>query len=244
MECDDWDNATQIIPGEEETKIIHSFNEDNYFPPKKSKKLVILLSGKMQSGKNTFSNFLFESISKKHPELKLIQTSFALHLKNLCKEAFKPLTELLNYYVETELGMSYYEDLLTKDENWYEKKNIITRMILQCVGTEVVRKIDSDYWAKCVLNFIKENDYDIVFLTDTRFENEIKIIKNEFNTYTLRIRKEELELFPNDITSHPSETALDKFQFDMIINNYDSLDKLKYIAEQMSDVILNKFENS
>jgi hypothetical protein len=58
------------------------------------------------------------------------------------------------------------------------EKDLI-RPILVCWGTDVCRKIDSDYWIKKVEKQIKSsiNNKIIVVITDVRYENESKWIK-------------------------------------------------------------------
>jgi chloramphenicol 3-O-phosphotransferase len=56
-------------------------------------KRIILISGKLQSGKNQLAEFLKEEFAKKN--LNVGQDLFAGPLKDWCKEDFRPLTELL-----------------------------------------------------------------------------------------------------------------------------------------------------
>ena len=127
-------------------------------------KNLILVSGKAQSGKNTFASFLSEQIKKQN--LTVVEDAFANGVKNGSKEDFKHLIDFLNNYAErvkAQVGVlrsfdkglpedpflkvdKILDEIKTKDENWYETKNPITRLILQAYGTEIFRRrVDGDY---------------------------------------------------------------------------------------------------
>ena len=86
--------------------------------------------------------------------------SFAMELK---RDLDPFLKEKLNVSAFTEVN---------------SEKDLI-RPILVCWGTDVCRKIDPDYWIKKVEKQIKSsiNNKIIVVVTDVRYENESKWIK-------------------------------------------------------------------
>lgn len=196
-------------------------------------KLIVLISGKLQSGKNTFADMLKEQLELNN--IKVGQDSFAITLKNMCKESFKPLTNLLN-------GIFYHNSsnkhFLTTDENWYEEKNDITRMILQIVGTDIVRKINPNYWVDQFLERCINSDCQVILNTDVRFENEY-----DFPIYVpcLKIRVNRKMERIGDIHNHPSETSLDNINtWDYVIDNDSDLDALKQYAISICNKILDK----
>jgi uridine kinase len=82
-------------------------------------KNVILVSGKLQSGKNTFVNMLMEEL--KSTNLKVGFDFFAKSVKDQSKDIFKNLTEYLNTISEK----YNIPEIYTKEDNWYESKNHI-----------------------------------------------------------------------------------------------------------------------
>ena len=61
------------------------------------KKIVILISGKIKSGKNQLADFMKEYFEKQN--LKVSSDYFAKAVKDGCKEDFKKLADELNNYV-------------------------------------------------------------------------------------------------------------------------------------------------
>jgi len=200
-------------------------------------KKVILVSGKMRSGKNQFSEYLEQHfiLNKKT----VVQDCFAKALKDNGKSDFKLLTDYLNnlynritYCIpdddqDQEL-MYHLSKLKTVPENFYEDKTDITRILLQLYGTEIFRqRVDKDYWVKLMINKIKESDKEVFIITDVRFPNEIYMVQDEkdFDVTTIRIER---DMKTDDIKhEHESETALDDFDnFQYVVDNNDSLEQL------------------
>ena len=88
-------------------------------------KIVVMISGKMRSGKNTFADILIEEINKIDPDKRVRYDFFARPVKEQAKEVFRPLTNYLNAVSES-CGIP---QLFTDDDNWYEDKNSITRIL-------------------------------------------------------------------------------------------------------------------
>lgn len=91
------------------------------------------------------------------------------------------------------------------------------REIMQVFGTEMIRNIYFDCWARSTYNQIKKDGYELSIISDGRFENEI-LIGEEFNAKSIRL----LRCISND--THPSEIGLDDFpkeKFSLVIDNRD-----------------------
>ena len=124
---------------------------------------IIGLCGFARSGKNSFADFIVELGNESSPPLSFKNVSFAYALR---KE--------LEGFVEQKLGISTF----TEDPR---EKEII-RPLLVCWGTAIVRnKIDKDYWVKKIKNTVKMNRKTGItsIITDVRFTNEVKWIKEE-----------------------------------------------------------------
>lgn len=168
---------------------------------------VILLSAKAQHGKDQSATFLNEIIERDGK--KVLITHYADLLKYICSTYF----------------------------DWDGKKDDKGRSILQYVGTDVIRKQNPDYWVNFIASFLKlfESEWDYVLIPDTRFPNEIEVMEDfGFNVWSVRINRTDFE---NSLTDeqrkHPSETALDKYNFDWIINTVSDLELLQTYLEDM-----------
>lgn len=200
-------------------------------------KKVILVSGKLQSGKNQFAEYLEQAYTL--DDVDIVQDSFAQYLKDECKEDFKPLVDYLNeladkikYCIPTHSNENimngHLMKLRTHDENFYENKTDITRILLQLYGTNIFRRrVDNDYWVKRMITKIKESDNDITIITDVRFPNEIEMLMNEedFNVTVIRVERDMNR--DGSENEHESETALDDYNFfNYIVDNNGTLEDL------------------
>jgi dephospho-CoA kinase len=197
---------------------------------------VVLVSGKLQSGKNTFTDFFIEEV--KHTKT-IDFEYFAKPVKQECREVFKNLINYLN-----EISKKYnIEELKTEEESWYEKKNEITRILLQTYGTDIFRdKVDSNWWAKKLKYKLLKREEDVIVITDVRFKSEVEIIseleKNNIQVYKIRIERSNFVRDDNPIHKHQSEIDLDDYKgWDKIIYNDNGLEELKEQAINFSKYI-------
>lgn len=211
-------------------------------------KNVILVSGKLQSGKNTFVDMLMEEL--KTTNLKVGFDFFAKPVKDQSKDIFRNLINYLNKVSEE----NNIPELYTEDHNWYEEKNHITRTLLQIYGTEIFRDmVDQNYWGKFLKKkLLTEKDEDIMFVTDVRFKSEISTIcdkepiRHDFRTITpgynvikIRINRNNFERGNDPIFTHHSEIDLDDYtNWDLVINNDSDLSSLLKQAKTTKDFIL------
>ena len=103
------------------------------------------------------------------------------------------------------------------------------RELMQKFG-DLTRQIDPDIWIKLALDINNVNT-DVLIITDVRFKNEAKAIKDK-GGILIRIESDRSEE-----DTHISEIDLDSYNiFDFgIVNNKDtSLDRL---IEQVNDII-------
>ncbi len=87
------------------------------------------------------------------------------------------------------------------------------RLLLQRIGTEAMREIiHPSIWINAL--FADYNDNYSWLITDVRFENECKAIKDK-GGILIRVNRES-----DVIDNHPSETALDDYNdWDLVIDN-------------------------
>lgn len=103
------------------------------------------------------------------------------------------------------------------------------RDLLQKLGTDAIRNgLHPDAWVNALMAEYRWQNWVI---TDCRFPNEAKAVK-ERGGVIVRIDRPGI----GPVNAHPSETALDKWNFDYRIMNGSDLVSLR----QTTEVILNK----
>lgn len=170
-------------------------------------KTVIMISGKMGSGKSSTSRelekrFLFRGFKVK--TIKFADIIYEMH------DAVGAIAKKYNIF--------------------FPKKN---GTLLQLLGTEVFRSQDPDVWAKALKDrILSDEDHDTFIVDDLRFKNEFRAFDNIDNLNVIKIRlecpeeirKERAEGWREN-TTHISETDLDTYvkDFDLVIftDNYD-----------------------
>lgn len=174
---------------------------------------VITVSGKAEAGKDTSAKLLKEKLEE------LGYSAVIYHY-----------ADLLKFICEKFFG-------------WDGQKNEEGRSLLQYVGTEVVRAKYPDYWVDFVKGLLKlfPNEWDFVIIPDTRFPNEIDLIKQEFDCVAVRVTRPNYE---NHLTQeqrqHASEIALDAYTFDAEIMNMGEIQGLR---EEVENFVNELFEN-
>ena len=180
--------------------------------------IIIGLSGKMGSGKN----YIAEQI---------IYPSF--------KDDYNILIIGFGYLMKNEL---YARDKTLTYDELYDHKTFETRNKLQQYGTENGReKYHSDIWIRGLDIQIetfrrRSNDNCLVIVCDVRFVNEADYIKQKGGILfrinsPIRSNIRYLREANNDsikydlISTHKSETELNDYKFDHLINNDDTLNK-------------------
>jgi hypothetical protein len=117
-----------------------------------------------------------------------------------------------------------------KDVTFVEMMSV--RDLLQKLGTEAMRNgLHQNVWVNALFADFKEDMHWVV--TDMRFPNEYKAIKDK-GGITIRVNRPGHGTSMTDLASaHPSETALDGFEFDYTINNDGDLEKLISLVREI-----------
>ena len=206
--------------------------------------MIIGIAGFQGSGKDTIADYLCNIYGFK-------RDSFAATLKDAVAAVFGWDRELLEG--RTKESRAWRE---TVDQWWADRLDmpgLTPRLVLQKWGTEVARKAwHDDTWIASLENKLTKAHNDIV-ITDVRFPNEIKAIKDAGGIVIRVIRGPEPDWYgvalaannypqPNASTEilgklaiHPSEWAWIGTKFDAIIdNNAQGLDPL---FAQVKDLI-------
>ena len=185
---------------------INSFRNINIFKP-----IVIGISGKIGSGKDTCADILVETLS-------IFEKRF---FAKRVKETVSALTETSIEYNMTQEGKTIipegFEESLGR--------------LQQLVGEGLREKIREDVWVKCILNK-KIGKFTVI--SDCRYKTEARGILNDTNINGILIRLEgdpkdvrKLNLAKRDLF-HSSEVDLDEWPFEYVIYNEGiSLEDLK-----------------
>lgn len=209
-----------------------------------SNKLVVLVGGRIHVGKSLFSKMMCEELGD--AGLKVENMMLAQGVKDGCRDDFARLTEHLNALAdkaeaagEDELA----EELRIRNDNWYENKTNITRILLQTYGTEIFRnRVDGEWWVKKLAERICKSSADVIFVTDFRFPNECEKLKPLLvDREVLTVSVERKSDASEQLSAHTSENALDGYPFDFRIDNSgtvaDLADKCVWLRNKLVEKV-------
>lgn len=168
--------------------------------------MILGISGKAESGKDTIANIIKEI----YPDTVILH--FGDALKDVVSRAFNIVRETL--------------DSQEGKKEIYPYLGITKREILQKVGTLFRENFFEDIWINNVMNQI-DNPNGIYVIPDVRYPKELEAIQY-MGGLVIRVERPGIKRM-----EHHSETALDDYPFEHIINNdgtiKDLKDKIKFI---------------
>jgi len=180
---------------------------------------LIGISGKIGSGKDTAAEII------QHLTNPMKLDMFPYEVKKFAGKLKTIASILTGIPVEKFEDQEFKKQYLGEDWNYQiDKFNPIQKMtvreLLQKLGTDALRDgLHTNVWVNALLADYNENSNWLV--TDTRFPNEAKAIK-DLGGVVLRIERSTCQL-----GTHPSETALDDYTFDYVIHNNGSKEDLE-----------------
>ena len=199
-------------------------------------KKVLLLGGRMQSGKNTIANKIVELTKERG--LLVRQLSFAKPIKDMCAKKFNTLAQMLNSIASDveKFDVEGFKKLRIKDENWYEDKTDITRTILQTIGTDFFREeVDNNFWIdKCSTIIDDDDETNLFIITDYRFPNEFYRINSsgKWDVYTANVVRETKTNNSVIVEEHESEKALLEQDFGCVVVNKEGNDIKELVLKE------------
>ena len=133
---------------------------------------------------------------------------------------FNLLTEEMKKIVDSDLATNDPKFMIT----YHEAGLMTAREVMQYVGTNIFRRIHNNVWVDALMRRIKDENPHMALITDVRFPNEVEGVQKAGGK-VIRLTRNP---FPED--NHPSETALDKenfnwTKFDKILDNTGSIDE-------------------
>ena len=146
-------------------------------------------------------------------------------LSGKAKSGKNYVADIISDYYKNSIQISYayyLKQYVKKISNWDGLEETKPRTLLQTLGIDLIKKIDKELLIRRVMEDIKVYSYffDVIIVTDARLKEEIIIPKNLFDCITIRINGKD-----NDLTleqkNHITETDLDNYKFDYVINNVD-----------------------
>lgn len=194
-----------------------------------NKPWIIGLTGNAHSGKDTSADYMATMFDKYH--YNIIKISLADQLKNICQD-------LVKLFYGIELPIEYFHDESMKEKIFTEfpqfnGQPFKIRTLLQQIGTNICRnKLSTDIWCQYLYNhFIKNNDSDIIIISDIRMPDEIEYFNGLVNSgyiqqfTTIRINRQSNKI--DDINQqHETEKNINKLQVSEDIDNNQTICEL------------------
>lgn len=104
-------------------------------------------------------------------------------------------------------------------------KKIKDRKFLQFIGTEWARTINNNVWADLMIEKIKGYVNQNIFISDLRFQNEFKVLKDH-GFICVQIKNKNCDHL-DGYSNHASDIDLDNYDgWDYTIENFDSKENL------------------
>lgn len=166
-----------------------------------NKTKIILISGKARHGKDSAANIMKKKLENQGN--KVLTAHYGDLVKYTCKTFF----------------------------DWNGEKDEKGRTLLQEVGTDKVRTKYPNFWVNFIRGILSifETEWDYVLIPDTRFPNEIELMKNSFDDVTdvCVIRTNFISPLSDEQRNHKSEIALDEHIFDyyLIAEDLETLER-------------------
>ena len=173
---------------------------------------IVTISGKAESGKDTLANMMISHCEDAGYKA--------------CIVHYDPL---LKYLAKQYFG-------------WDGVKDEQGRQLLQHLGTDIVRANNKFFWVEMAYAIIASVlcEFDVVFIPDARFPNEIDFWKKRNGL--LASVKVERPGYSNHLTEeqqrHPSETALENYVFDYVVEA-ENIEQLKESSFTLFEDLFN-----
>jgi len=191
--------------------------------------MLFVISGKARVGKDTFGAILRDAIEDKY-----VLMAYADGLKEKCMKDFD-LSRKQLYGSLKEVPDTRYVKIMSESDTVYWTP----REIIQFIGTDCYRAINNDFWIELLLKRINNEQLSNVIITDARFPNEVKALKDLGAHHIHIMRDNAVKIHGSD---HASETSLNDVQADFTV--YNNKDFVNLFLEAAKIIKATKLELS
>lgn len=185
------------------------------------KTIILAISGRKQSGKNSVCDFLQEYLESKHGII-ISTFAFADKLKRFCIDVLG-LTEEQCYGTDEQKNTPtnyHWNDMPEYIRNGMgnkpEDRFMTAREVMQVFG-QLIRDVYGNVWAKSTIQSVVKSMNKLqglmwkpmAVVTDTRYPNEIEAVMQHPFGFVLRLTRAPFK----DQDTHSSECSLDNFDW-------------------------------
>lgn len=207
---------------------------------------LIGLVGYGQSGKDTFGKLVQLATSNiEFPNWMSIEERMD-HIPDRGKKASWEIKKFAGKLKEvatilTGVPIEMWEDNVFKDSMMSNAWGMTNREFLQRLGTEAIRNnLHDNAWVNALMaDYIPITAANMIesrwIITDVRFPNEAKVIKSKGGV-VVRINKPMVKA----VNNHVSESALDDWEFDYIVNNNGDIKELFSKAQVFMEFVMQR----
>jgi len=147
----------------------------------------------------------------------------------------KSCFQVLDKCDKQELGLEeYVSKEMVCPENcspYIIESKFTVREFMQTLGNDILKKLHPNVWINALFQHDNYDEFHNWIITDCRFPNEAQTIKNR-RGILIRVNKY------NDIKdTHKTETSLDGYEFDYIINNDGTIHEL---LEEVRNILIKE----
>lgn len=193
--------------------------------------MIIGISGKARSGKDTFARMLAEELFDL-THIRFVMMAFAHGIKTRVQKDFDLSYEQL-WGDEKETIDTRYPKPNSPDKSDFWSG----REIMQSYG-EFFRSIYPNFWIKYLFDIAEDKGYKNLIITDVRHPNEVSSVVDR-DGYIIKVESERPDKPVVYSTQHISETALDDFDaYDFVVSNNGGLDLLKKSATDVAKFLI------
>jgi dephospho-CoA kinase len=203
--------------------------------------ILIGVTGKARSGKDTFSEMLAEEFYNTS-KTRFVLMAYAQELKLRVQRDFDLTYDQLwgdqKEIEDKRYNKAWVNNMVAgrRGTDEIESPYWTPREILQSYG-EFYRSVDSQFWVNNLFRTITDKEYKNVIVTDVRHPNEATPIIDR-NGFIIKVTSERTEKEQIHGASHISEVAMDNFEhIDFHVKNDEGLDELRQTAKTVATFI-------
>lgn len=215
---------------------------------------IIGIAGRMQVGKDTAAKVIGKLIDTRseYSDCSYIIAHFADELKRIvscvtrCSYMDLNVAEfkasiIPNFIKVSDLRDGKIKRVCKKGEynsthNPFKSESDVTyREALQFFGQKLRDILGKDYWVNCLLDMYYYPGYEneILLIPDVRYENEAEAIRKR-RGYVIKVNRD-----TGLISNHDSETEMDNYKPNFIIENTADLTTYEYQVEKVFKMIMD-----